>query len=192
MDKLELLFSHYKDSNDLSKKAIKDRNRYFIILAILSTVLFLFASDTNAFLNTLKEYATQNLKVNIYYDIDAIQTLLWLITLFYTIRYCQTSIYVERLYNYIHKLEKDITSICKYEFDREGKSYLDEYPTLLNFVSIMYKWIFPIMYLLVLLTVFILEVFNHSFSISQLFDSIIFLCIVILSTLYEIFVYKNN
>ena len=184
MNQLELAYDHYKDSFRLIKDAEKDRNKLFIILSLLVTSLYLFAIEPNSLLQIFNDLLKKYSKVDINFSFIIIQSLLWLVLLFYTIRYFQINTYINRQYDYLHNLEKSIDNCLEINFKREGEGYLGEYPKFLDLVYYLYTLIFPLIYMLVVIYKIILEWINLGFSLPIIFNSSIALCIVISIILY--------
>jgi cytochrome b subunit of formate dehydrogenase len=76
----------------------------------------------------------------------ALLSISWTLSLVFTLRYCQYSIFVERQYKYLHKLEETISKAIGEEaiYSREGASYLEDYPPFTTWAWIFYVWMFPI------------------------------------------------
>ena len=122
---LDLYYDHYKETYDLSKQAQKRRNKLFVWLCVLEALSFLILIKPNVVL----------------------QTFLWIVIAYTTLQYCQDSLYIERLYPYLGKLEKEISGLSKSKiFEREGAGYLNNYPMVLNFADLFYKMFCPILF----------------------------------------------
>lgn len=192
MDNVDLLYDHYKDSFSLIKKSQAERNRFFIILCILIAMLFLFAVDPinteSTIVTSLKEY----LNVNIIFSNMIIQSLIWILLLFFEIRYYQTNIYIERQYEYIHSLEHKISSLTNIPFDRESTNYLNSYPFILNLIDFTYKLVFPLL-LIVIVSAKILSEANHVVSVLNFFfNFIISIWVITLTITYLCFIHKKQ
>ena len=191
MDKLDLLYDHYKNSYELSKQSQSDRNKLFIILTLIIALHFLFIIEPDIVCFSLYGWLNESFKINIAIEFSIIQSLLWFVLLYFTIRYYQVNTYIERQYNYLHKLEESISCLSGYEFNRESFNYLQEYPWLLDFISIIYRVIFPVLYLIVLCVKIGYEIFSSVLSLSLILDIILALCCLVLTLLYLLFLHKN-
>lgn len=110
-------------------------------------------------------------------------------------RYYQINVYIERQYNYIHSLEEDISREAGIKFDREGGDYLSNYPKMNSFMDILYKWIFPIIYCLIICYKIINEYIVSKFSFLLILNTVLFISCFVLTILYLIFLhgkYSNN
>ena len=144
-EKLEWLHDHYKETYSLSKEAQKDRNKYFVFLCVSITCLLMFLIDTSAVEQTMAGWYMENISTaGVSFHINTIQSFVWVINLYLFIRYIQTNTYVERQYKYIENLEAEITKLSSIKFTRESKSYLESYPKVLDFIHIIYVWIYPL------------------------------------------------
>ena len=192
MDKTELLYDHYKETYMIIKDSLIQRNRFFVMLFAIMAFQFLFAVSTES-IATLVITIIQN-----FYDIDIsgqmviVQCLLWLVLLYFTMRYYQVTVYIERQYNYIHSLEGDIELLINSTFNREGGDYSNNYPKMNDMIDILYKWFFPIIYCIVICCKIINESQNSSFCFPIVFDGIIFVCCFILTILYLVFLHSKK
>jgi hypothetical protein len=192
MENLEIAYDHYKETFTYTKEAEKDRNKIFIIVALLITALYLFAIEPDSLYQVINDLITEQWQISVNVGFGTVQSLLWVILLFYSIRYFQINTYIERQYNYLHKLESDIANKVDFIFEREGRGYLDKYPLLLDMIYYIYTWAFPVIYILVVCYKIILEWINI-FSIGNvLFNTIISVCIIVASILYLIMLHPND
>lgn len=192
MDKLELLYDHYKETFGRIKESLNDRNHFFVMVFIIITLQFLFATSPESISSLILTIIQKEYEIDISSQMSIIQSLLWLVLLYLTMRYYQINVYVERQYKYIHSLEKDIAQNAQIKFDREGGDYLSNYPKMNSFMDILYKWVFPIIYCLVICCKIISEYTNSKFNLSIIFDSVIFLSCFILTILYLIFLHSKK
>lgn len=192
MENLEIAYDHYKETFTYTKEAEKDRNKIFIIVALLITALYLFAIEPDSLYQVINDLITEQWQISVNVGFGTVQSLLWVILLFYSIRYFQINTYIERQYNYLHKLESDIANKVDFIFEREGRGYLDKYPLLLDMIYYIYTWAFPVIYILVVCYKIILEWINK-FSIGNvLFNTIISVCIIVASILYLIMLHPKD
>ncbi len=193
MDKTELLYDHYKETFSRIKESLNDRNHFFVMVFIVIAVQFLFATSADTISAVIVSLIQEKYKIDISAQMSIIQSLLWLILLYLTMRYYQINVYVERQYNYIHSLEKDIAKEVDIKFDREGGDYLSNYPKMNSFMDILYKWIFPIIYCLIICFKIIIEYIASKFSLLLVLNTILFASCFVLTILYLIFLHgKHN
>ena len=88
------------------------------------------------------------LEITLPFEIHILQTLLWVLVIYVLIRYIQDVLYIERQYGYLEKLEKEIDCILgkRKIFCREGLAYRDEYPMVLNIITLFYKTMMPLLF----------------------------------------------
>lgn len=150
MKKLDLYYDHYKETFKLSKEAQQQRNKSFIGLCVLEAFSFLLLIRPEKALKIFLESINSELEMSLSLSNTILQTLLWVLITYVLIRYCQDVLYVERQYLYLDKLEKEISSCMNGSpFDREGESYLENYPMVLNFIDLFYKMAAPVMFLMI-------------------------------------------
>jgi H+/gluconate symporter-like permease len=192
MEKLDVLYDHYKETFLLSSEAQKKRSVLFVSLAISITILFLFLIDSDGVIEIISDYLNNNFSVILSIRTAIIQTFVWVIVLYLFIRYFQTNIYIERQYSYIEQLEQDISKELKNIFNRESQNYLKKYPKVLNTIDFIYKWAFPVLAILLIALKIISEWFQKNNIISCVIDSIIAIAIILLSVLYLIFLHPRK
>ena len=128
MDKTELLYDHYKETFAIIKSNTIQRNRFFVMVFFVMTLQFLSASSPESISSFMIGIIQKKYGVDISSQIDVIQSFLWLMLLYLTMRYYQTTIYIERQYQYIYITEKIISDYQHIPFNRESGSYLSDYP----------------------------------------------------------------
>lgn len=192
MDKIELLYDHYKETFSRIKECLNDRNRFFVMVFIILALQFLFATSIDSISSLISSLVFEKYKIDISGQMSIIQSLLWLILLYFTMRYYQINVYVERQYNYIHSLEEDIAREAAVKFDREGGDYLSNYPKMNSFMDILYKWVFPIIYCLIICYKIVIEYITSKFSLLLILNTILFISCFILTILYLIFLHKKQ
>ena len=192
MDKIELLYDHYKETFSIIQENLNQRNRFFVMAFFIMTLQFLFAVSPESIATLITTIIRNEYDIDISGQIITIQSLLWLVLLYFTMRYYQSTVHIERQYNYIHTLEATIASSIQISFDREGGNYLKDYPKMNDMIDILYKWIFPIIYCVVIFCKIISEYIDTQLNLSIIFDSIIFLCCFVLTILYLIFLHGKK
>ena len=78
--------------------------------------------------------------------LPALLNFTWVLTLVIGLRYCQTSVLVNRQYPYLHSLEETISPQLGGGdlYQREGKVYLKDYPQILDVAWFAYGILFPL------------------------------------------------
>lgn len=188
MEHIDIFYDHYKDTVTLMKDAQRDRDRFFVVVCILLSLLFVFNLDPQSTLSTFQQVAKNQWGVVSIPETNILRTLLWGLLLYYTIRYIQRNIYSERLTSYIHKIEGHFQSNTELPICREGYDYLSEYPKVLDLIYYFYTIIFPILYLCLIAFEFISERQNGNYFINEIIAVLDF----ILVFLYMLFLHRNK
>jgi len=191
MDIISLLYDHYKETYSLHLKAKRKRDTAFIILCIGITFLFCFLIDPVDVFNSVYEMIKGQFSLVLPFKSIVFQSFVWVMVLYFFIRYFQASIYIERLYKYIEELESCISKEVKINFDRESKNYENNYPLILNIMHIIYFWIFPIITIIIIGLKICFEIISKINILSIIFDSIIALIIIVLNVFYLLFLNKK-
>jgi hypothetical protein len=189
--KFQILHDHYKDTFAHIQDFLKLRDRFFfLILIVVTLMLFQIYSPAESGV-TISEFVAKQLELKNPIDISFVGSILWFGLLGLVIRYFQTVVHLEKLYEYIHKLEEQISpNYDNKAFTREGKFYLSDYPLFSKWTSILYTIIFPVL-LLIVVFVKIIGEFSHSEHVSFLlfFNIAVFLCILISTIFYLLLVH---
>lgn len=185
MDKIELYYDHYKETFELSKQAQHRRNCLFVWLCVLEALSFLFLIKPDKAVEVFVAEINAHFETNLVFGNVILQTLLWILIAYITVIYCQETLYVERQYPYMDKLEKEIAKESKTVlFEREGQGYLNEYPMVLNFIDLFYKLFCPVLFMGINITRIVWEWKGNSLSIALACDTAIFTEIFIVSWFY--------
>lgn len=193
MDKTELLYDHYKETFSIIKETIIQRNRFFIMVFFVITLQFLFATSPESISSMIIGIVQNQYEIDISNQMSIIQSFLWLILLYLTMRYYQATVYIERQYNCIYSIEADISSIEHIRFDRESGNYLSNYPKMSDFVDALYKWVFPIIYCMIICYKIVREYMTSKFNMLLVLNTILAISCFILTILYLVFLHgKHN
>ena len=147
--KFNNLCSHYKDTFDIHRASIKQRDTLFYGLLVILAVFTLQLSSTEVVANIVDEYVSKTTGVKLGKNIDFISTLLWFLLLGFSTRYFQVVLEIERQYQYLHGLEKQLNKYYPNSkaFTREGISYLGKYLLFSRWVWLLYTLLFPLIIL---------------------------------------------
>ncbi|WP_337484134.1 hypothetical protein [Porcipelethomonas sp.] len=192
MDYTEAQVDHYKETCEIQRENIKNRNRFFVLLWIDLLVLYLLMVSENEAVSAIQGWIKEQLGIESMFSPSIFLGLGWILLLYFCIRYIQTNVKIERDYFYINRLEEEIKSNGCNIFSREGKSYLDNYPFVLNYIDFLYKWFFPALLVIFVLIKIILEVVAHQSIISLIIDICLALTIIILWIGYVKFIFDIN
>jgi hypothetical protein len=144
---LDVLHDHYKETFARMREAEALRDRLFLWVIGLFALLSLeigYPAAVGGVLGTLS-IAGGELQLQAL-PLPALLNATWVLTLTIGLRYCQTAVFVNRQYPYLHGLEEAISPAVGGGdlYHREGKVYLSEYPLLLNLAWISYGIVFPL------------------------------------------------
>ena len=190
--KFNNLSSHYKDSFDIHRATINQRDTLFYGLLVILAVFTLQLSSADTVANIVNEYVNKISGVKIGNNVDFISTLLWLVLLGFSTRYFQVVLEIERQYGYLHQLEELLNSYYPdtKAFTREGKSYLSKYPLFSNWVWLLYTFFFPVLILVSVIAKiqgeFVFEV-GETIGFNQAID---FTCYLIIGTSSILYIYR--
>ena len=190
---LEVLYDHYKDTYQLSLLAQKERDHLFVKLCLTLTTLLLIIVDPNTLSILASTIVENELKIIIPHSLIIVQSFLWALLLYFFASYFRKILYIERQYVYIHELEVVIAEILDKKFTREGNSYLEDYPMILNFTHYLYQLIFPVLSIIIVVYKIYLEIISEIFLIAKIFDFVMGISVVIVIILYFYFtINKKN
>jgi len=189
MDKNELLYDHFKESYSLHLEEKKKRDTSFVMLCVGITLLFCFFLDPIGVFESIHEMVKEHFSLEIPFASTIIQSFVWIMVLYFFIRYFQTNIYIERQYKYLGELEKSISHNYEIKFDRESKDYEDNHPMILWIIHKIYIWIFPIFAILVIVLKIYFEAMNITNIMSFIFNTIVASIIIIMNIFYLIFIF---
>ncbi len=148
--RLEILYAHYKSIVERNRNNVRSRYRYlFYILVVVSLVLLevFFPKDGQSLIS---EFLAGALNISSKTDFQIVETGLLFVLMLLIVRYLQIAITVERQYPHIHYLEKQLSDLFGDKvFTFESSYYLGNYPKYLNVSDILYKWIIPFIFILV-------------------------------------------
>jgi hypothetical protein len=193
IEKLNILYDHYKETFSLISISNKLRDKLFIYLLIALSFMFLQINSVKEINDIGLKLAEKYLGVSLSLSPEFISGMFWFITLSLVIKYAQTLVYIEKQYDYIHKLESTIDNEIGNNkvFSREGFSYLNNYPKFSTWVWIIYTIVFPIMLLLILGYKICME-YKVGITTSFIVNAIICSMIYISMILYLIKIHKSN
>lgn len=142
----EVLYDHYKDSFGNIQKCVKFRDRLFLLILIVITLMLFQVFSPKDAGDLISQYIGKNLGLTGPINISFIGSVIWFSMLALAIRYFQTVVHIERQYSYVHQLEDDLNQIYGNKiFTREGKAYLENYPLFSSWAWLLYTIIFPLL-----------------------------------------------
>lgn len=191
MSNTEILYDHYKETINETKKQESKRNKLFIIILIHIFILFLISFRPESMCNTISDLLMEQWKVGFYFSINTVQVVVMISMLYCAVRYYQINIQIDRTYPYIHKLEEELTRQIGKNIEREGKNYLSQYPRTQNIVYYSYEYIFPVLFIFALIYRLI---FNNTWNnpLIKTAEVIITVILITLNIVYAIDMYKQE
>lgn len=183
--KLQLLHDHYKDTFFYIQKYIKLRDRLFLFILIVATLMLFHIYSPSESGEAVSQFITKKLELKPPIDITFIGSIIWFGLLSLVVRYFQAVVHIERQYKYIHQIEEQLSvEYANKAFIREGKSYLNDYPLFSSWAWILYTIVFPAL-LIVLVIVKIVGEICQAGSISLLISvNVAIALFIVLSTLF--------
>lgn len=191
MNNTEILYDHYKDTIEETKKQESRRNKLFIIILIHIFVLFLVSYKPESMCNVISDLLMEKWKMGFYFSINIIQIAIMISMLYCVIRYYQINMQINRIYPYIHTIENELSKQISKNFTREGKNYLKEYPKTQNIVYFCYKYIFPVFYIIALIYRVVINNTWNSPVIKSI-EVIITILLIILNIVYMIDIFQQE
>jgi len=188
--KFNNLCSHYKDSFDIHRATIKQRDTLFYALLVILAIFTLQLSSADTVATIVSEYVDKVSGVKIGNNINFISTLMWFILLGFSTRYFQIVLEIERQYGYLHAIEDQLNGYYPNTsaFTREGKSYLSKYPLFSNWVWLLYTLFFPMLILFSVIAKINSEIATMSaIGFNQIID---FVCYIITGTSSILYTYR--
>jgi len=188
--KFNNLCSHYKDTFDIHRATIKQRDTLFYGLLVILAVFTLQLSSTEMVVGVVNDYINNATGIKLGKSADFISTLLWLLLLGFTTRYYQVVLEIERQYGYLHALEEKLNGYYPETkvFTREGKSYLSKYPLFSNWVWLLYTVFFPSLIIFSVIMRVNSEINGmQSIEVNQIID---FFCYLVIATSSILYIYR--
>lgn len=196
MEKVDLIYDHYKETMQLSLNMQKRRGTLsvvFCIFEILNFSMLLFPEKITA---SISQYILSQYNIKFDFSIAILQSAIWIVLSYIMIRYYQTNIYIERQYKYIAILEDKISIMLKEPcFKRESDNYLEKYPIVLDLISVFYTWIIPLLIIVINVGKLSMEFRTTSNLWSAIFDTLCCGFTVVLTIMYLVMMhprYKNS
>lgn len=142
----EILHEHYnKTFENIQAHIVRRERLLFALLLLVVVMLFQMAFPSDAS-QQIAELVAKKLDMNKPCNTAFVDSVLWFGMLCLIIRYCQTVVYVERQYVYIHEIENRLNQLLgKEDITREGKTYLAKYPRFSDWTHFVYTIGFPLL-----------------------------------------------
>lgn len=145
--RLEFLVGHYNDTYATHRAVHQERNQFFFYL-LICFALFLLNTRNSSLIQELLKWALKGQDAAFADSVvPYCSALLWVILVGVAVRYFQLCIQVERQYDYLHAMEKELNAYYptgSKAFTREGASYLNDYPLFSNWMWCVYTVGLPV------------------------------------------------
>lgn len=140
----DIIYDHYKDSNEHQKSYIAKRDRLTIWLLLTIVSFYFLLSNPESLTNCVNQYIKGNFQIDsVVLDFSMLHTGAIFLLLWIVLQYYQTCLTIEKQYEYLWKLESYLSEegvVIK----REGDNYATNYPLLKNVANFLYAWGIPI------------------------------------------------
>ena len=184
--KLDIYYDHYKDTFQQQVRYIENRNRYFFISLVLVGLLFVLITDPTTVNNAANSFAQKNVSEKFVFDFGYVNHFILFGLLCVLILYFQVNLTIEKHYEYLWKLENDLTNeLQPLSITREGKFYLKVKPIYIKWVSKIYKFFYPISIIFAIAVKLLLVIQGQSVTnLSFWVDLVLCLIIIAMTSLY--------
>jgi len=197
---VDVLSRHYSETFDQLKEVVARRDRLFLYILFVIFILLLYMSSpaimsdwVNSFFSS-KVAGSSGTTMQPLIDVSVIGVTLLLALLSFTHTYFQTVLHVERQYDYVYQLEKQLSVFFDDKaFIREGKHYRNHKRRFSSWTKVIFWYLFPCLYLL-----FIIFLLGFLFTTSQtpvgyrVVDALLIVSIIISMWLYLIALIKRK
>ena len=150
-EKLGILAEHYSETYTYLQLVVKKRDRLFVIVLVIAAVLMIFMTNPEPWQELLNRFLNSQAGSEdpiSMLDVPLIGTLLWFGLLAVGHTYFQTVLHIQRQYDYIRKLEKEIQpQVGEVAFTREGKHYKQYSNVFSNWTKFVFWILFPVIML---------------------------------------------
>jgi len=184
--KLDILNDHYKDTFAHLQEFRKRREQLLLLILVVATIMLFQIFSPRDAEDAIGQFIAKGLDLQSPVDISFVGSVVWFSWLCIIIRYFQTAVHIERQYDYIHGLEKQLSQLYEGKaFTREGQFYLTKYPLFSNWAHILYTIVFPAVLTIAMIGKIANEIHLAThLSALLVFNMSISLCILVSIVLY--------
>ncbi len=185
----EILHDHYKETFQYIRERERLRDWLFLILIGLYALLAIQIQYPRKFDGSVETISLLGIQVDVSsLPLAALLSATWVFVLAVTLRYCQTSITIERQYDYLHKLEDKLSPEFGSDlYRREGREYDDQYPAFSSWAWRFYTVVLPVIAILATGVLIYEEITGLRYSVlNKLLDGGIAVYIALSLFLYRI------
>lgn len=188
--RLETLHDHYKETFTYIREREGLRDRLFLVLIGLYALLAIQIQYPIAFESTIGKVNVFGFEVDVSaLPLPAFLSITWVLVLAIALRYCQTTLTVERQYEYLHFLEDRISPEFDHEglYRREGREYERDYPWFKWMAWRFYTFLFPLIGVLATVALIRQELMGlNNSSFTKILDFVVAASIVLCLILYRL------
>lgn len=184
--RLQALHAHYLDTFAHIQATLRQRDRLFLFILILISVMLLQMVAPEESERAISEVVGAKLGLSTPLDISVLGSVIWFALLALVVRYFQAVVHLERQYDYIHDVEDQLSrSFDGKAFTREGQAYLGNYPLFSRWTWVLYTILFPGLLIAVLGLKLGTEVYrSETFGLRIAFDAVAFAAVFVSTVLY--------
>ena len=199
-NKLEILSTHYSETFQLLKADVARRDRLFLYMLTVVLLILLYMSTPESLSDWINSFvirqagSQRDSTISHLIDISFVGSILWLGLLTLSHTYFQTVLHIERQYDYIYRLEKQISKhFDEKAFIREGKHYRANMSKFSSWTKFIFWNLIPVL-ILVFIVFWLIFLFNTSNAtiVYLVVDSLISLTLLISMGLYLIALFKKK
>lgn len=181
MQSEELYYDHYKDSFEQQKKYLETRDKLTLYLIVLVALILLLSNNRSMLVDVSDAWQKMNIGKPVV-DFNIISTSLYFVFMWFSLRYYQVNLTIERGYSYLERCEQKLSTNGIFSIDREGGNYGKNYPWLKWLAHRIYVFVFPLLVIFTAVASICHECCNeHSY---RSFNIVFLLLVVLLSILY--------
>lgn len=157
MNSLSDYYDHYKDTFEIQRSNLSERNKLTVSLFVLLILMVGFIYDPDMLNKQVNTYIGSLIN-GLAFDMKVLNTGIIFLTLWVLVRYYQLVIEVERIYRYLSEVESKLSEDNVYKINREGAFYLKSYPWFNDVVNFSYVVLLPV----VIIATALVKIINES------------------------------
>jgi hypothetical protein len=150
---VEVLSKHYSETFDQLKEVVARRDRLFLYILLVIFILLLYMSSPTVMSDWVNSFFSSQVvgkngtTMAPLVDVSVIGVVLLLGLLSFSHTYFQTVLHVERQYDYVYKLEEQLSAFFNNQaFIREGKHYINYKHKFSRWTKAIFWYLFPALY----------------------------------------------
>ncbi|MBA2134155.1 hypothetical protein [Capillibacterium thermochitinicola] len=186
--KTDILYNHYIDTYANAKERENLRNKLFLITVGLLGLILLELTYSTDMVNAIKQINILGININIsVIPLPILISFTWTFFSILSVRYYQVTIHIDKLYLYIHGLEKKLSALMGENniISRESSGYLTKkFSIFRHCVWYYYTAIYPAIVIIVIIWSLILE---SSIAIIPIYHKYYDFCLGLLSVGFLVF-----